>query len=1048
MKKFIKLASFFTFIIVSSFTFYNFTQAQSTAKTITFPVENQVLNVGGRYEITWNTKAFKSSEVFLLAYDYTNSGENAVRIASDAGQFNGLKWGFKGSDLYLPRGGETLLNAIPNSGKFTWVVPETIPGRESIFGNKIKIVIIEKESIVKRLADYKGTKPQNETIVYINNPRWREGQLFLNNPQLNRVIIEKPTLLSPNGNENLQAGLTHEIKWNSSDISNDKFVKIELTYPDKRAVTGNWYTTIGARYGQHTSMVVPNTGSYYWSIPYDVVPGDYLMSIKGWDSGNNIDYSDSTFSIKKSETMSENRSQVNRKTTLLKPNLGETWFPGNKYQVSWSTTNGTYKPVDVIIMLIDANNTGSYKFATDSSDTPYFFLTNNEKGYYDIDVPSDIKPGKYYVTVIAGTSALGTSVLPITISDSKITPPVQPPASPYIDSISPSSARIGDRVTIYGRNFNNAEDQISISNGTGGDLVVNSTFKTDTTIWFNTPTTTPNVTYLLTILSKDGKEVAPVEFTILPKTPPTSILPCFNFTRDLSYLDKGVDVTALQKFLSYQGYNYPSGFTDTFGGYTVAFIGQYQEKLKIPWSGKFDLETRKAINKLCGYVTYSTPVLSPTRPYIDSISPSSARVGELVTIYGRNFNNTHPDVTINTDGMTRYIKHVSKSDTAITFLTPGFLPNVTHLIGVMAKDGKEVAPVEFTIIPNVQTTIPAPAVSTTSITYSLASVVVGETVTIYGQGFENVDQSRVLLSKGSGETTVTFISSTPNKIVFKVPSVPAGQYKLSVIGDRSTATTDLYIKLTASTQEPPKPVTVPGGSQTSSVTITTNTPTSNPGNVIFDSVGPTDGVYYKWNIFDSNGVNVGTVQNGNIISRLYYNFTNPGSYSVNLSVVNKSNGNVINSNTLQVRIVNPNQIFKPQTINPVPPPATPTAPTTGSPTSQASGVPVSITSYENKTTFTTGNVIFDAVGPTDGVYYRWNITNSSGVTTGQQNGEVISKMYWNFTTPGTYKVNLSVLQKGTDNLVGTSNTITVTITSGQNGASTITIFDWFINLFR
>jgi hypothetical protein len=184
------------------------------------------------------------------------------------------------------------------------------------------------------------------------------------------------------------------------------------------------------------------------------------------------------------------------------------------------------------------------------------------------------------------------------------------------------------------------------------------------------------------------------------------------------------------------------------------------------------------------------------------------------------------------------------------------------------------------------------------------------------------------------------------------------------------------------------------------------------------------------------------------ISPLYLSLYISDRVTIPVKITDSTNKSV----TVNCNFVLTDAVQYTQTSTPTPTPVQTYAPvqTTAatSPTSQASGVPVSITSYENKTTFTTGNVIFDAVGPTDGVYYRWNITNSSGVTTTQQNGYVITKMYWNFTTPGTYKVNLSVLDNNTGAVVGTSNTITVTITSGQNGASTITIFDWFIGLFR
>jgi PKD repeat protein len=67
-----------------------------------------------------------------------------------------------------------------------------------------------------------------------------------------------------------------------------------------------------------------------------------------------------------------------------------------------------------------------------------------------------------------------------------------------------------------------------------------------------------------------------------------------------------------------------------------------------------------------------------------------------------------------------------------------------------------------------------------------SSVKRGELVTIRGYGLANIDENRVSIRDGKGGDISPLkegFSSTESSIIFKMPIVPAGQYKISVLGD-------------------------------------------------------------------------------------------------------------------------------------------------------------------------------------------------------------------------------------------------------------------------
>lgn len=137
---------------------------------------------------------------------------------------------------------------------------------------------------------------------------------------------------------------------------------------------------------------------------------------------------------------------------------------------------------------------------------------------------------------------------------------------------------------------------------------------------------------------------------------------------------------------------------------------------------------------------------------------------------------------------------------------------------------------DFYVQPSQPKTVPTPTPTQTPTTintsiYSInpPSAKVGDTITIIGQGFEGVDASRVYLRNGGGEISPIFITSTPNKVVFNVPGIPAATYTVTVVGSNGTDSKNLVVN-SASTA--PVPVVTPVTTPTPTTTvIPTNSPT-------------------------------------------------------------------------------------------------------------------------------------------------------------------------------------------------------------------------------
>ncbi|MDD3460826.1 MAG: hypothetical protein PHW28_05975, partial [Mesotoga sp.] len=142
----------------------------------------------------------------------------------------------------------------------------------------------------------------------------------------NVFSINSLMLLSPNGGEYLQVGITKAIQWSSANIT---LVKLEYT------------TNNGTDWNLIANNVTANTLSYNWVIPN--TPSNNVK-VRISDAANSAirDVSDSTFVI--------------ANVTVLSPNGGERWQSGSAKQITWSNTSN----VSLVNLYYSTNNGTSW----------------------------------------------------------------------------------------------------------------------------------------------------------------------------------------------------------------------------------------------------------------------------------------------------------------------------------------------------------------------------------------------------------------------------------------------------------------------------------------------------------------------------------------------------------------------------------------------------------------------------------------------------------------------------------------------------------------
>ncbi|MEW5841695.1 MAG: hypothetical protein AB1775_00375, partial [Bacteroidota bacterium] len=227
----------------------NFTITNQVIKsiTITSPVGGEVWDASTSKTITWAAVGVGNVKLELT----TN---------------NGLTW-------------STIENSIPNSGSYSWSVPNTQ-------STQCKI----------RISDVSGSPSSESPNTFTIKP------------------AASITLISPNGNELLRAGQAYNITWKVVGIDN---VKIEYTTNSSSNLV-EWKTIV--------SSTPAAAGSYAFGFPQPST--DCKVRISEAVNGSPTATSAGTFTVLPKTSI-----------TVVSPNGSESWIPGQTYEIQWKSVN-------------------------------------------------------------------------------------------------------------------------------------------------------------------------------------------------------------------------------------------------------------------------------------------------------------------------------------------------------------------------------------------------------------------------------------------------------------------------------------------------------------------------------------------------------------------------------------------------------------------------------------------------------------------------------------------------------------------------------------
>lgn len=210
------------------------------------------------------------------------------------------------------------------------------------------------------------------------------------------------TVLSPNGGETWQKGVTQLIKWNSSNV---KYIYFKL-----RKGNDTYYGP-----GAFNTEVIPNVDGYFKWAPSRELPNgnDYSIRVVDGNFTGVWDDSDKPFSIVSTATVSYSPTPPytytptpipttsplpsTQKLKVTSPNGGEQWSIGNKYTITWEN------PGFINSIYVDLYKAGKYlsglgglgggfptSFVWDTTNTPNFSAGSDFKMHVRSDTDTSI----------------------------------------------------------------------------------------------------------------------------------------------------------------------------------------------------------------------------------------------------------------------------------------------------------------------------------------------------------------------------------------------------------------------------------------------------------------------------------------------------------------------------------------------------------------------------------------------------------------------------------------------------------------------------------
>lgn len=336
-----------------------------------------------------------------------------------------------------------------------------------------------------------------------------------------------------------------------------------------------------------------------------------------------------------------------------------------------SVSPTSVKPGSTVTLYGSGFNSGSYVDIVDLNMT--LSKTSYTSSKLTFVVPSTFGVGTYNLRIMekAGDAVSNTKTF-------IVDPP--PENVITIDSISPTSVKPGSTVTIYGSGFDNAS---YVAFGEQNMTLPSSSY-TSSKLTFVVPSTFGPGTYYLHVIEKAGNaESNTKSFTIDP--PPQNVITLSSLNP--SSAKAGSTVTIYGSGFDSASYVFFDGqdFTlqkTSYTGSSLSFVlpswmspGSYS--LRVGEKAGDAISNAKMLT-----VVYEAP--SENAITIDSVNPTSVKLGSTVTLYGSGFNSAS---YISFEGQGLTVKHSSYTPTKLTFVVPSSLGLGTRSFRVIEKAG-------------------------------------------------------------------------------------------------------------------------------------------------------------------------------------------------------------------------------------------------------------------------------------------------------------------------------------------------------------------------
>jgi hypothetical protein len=343
----------------------------------------------------------------------------------------------------------------------------------------------------------------------------------------------------------------------------------------------------------------------------------------------------------------------------------------------------------------------------------------------------NLPAGEYLLSITLINGVSNTVNVKIVGKTTTTIPPttVQPPAqrqSPAVTSIVPSILKSGEKMTINGKNF--FTDGFSTSNQISEVILTNSS---------NVPVTRPVI---------------------------------------LSQSDTRIEI---QLPSNLQPGTYSVVVLTTRSERTKALTIRIESAVPTPVVAPVVPVTPVAPAAPVAPVVVPAVVTQIPAPVINSILPISARVDDTVTLSGSNFTGVTPDLVwiTNSTGAASVGTLYQSTANTIIFKTPN-IPAGTYSVELTANGGSS-NKVAFTVLPPLAQQPVTPYISSVSPVSAKANAL----VTVTGTNFQGVTSDLIFLESSVGSISPEIVSSSATSIVFKVPYVTAGAYKLYIFAD-------------------------------------------------------------------------------------------------------------------------------------------------------------------------------------------------------------------------------------------------------------------------